>query len=241
MKTVSALALALMILVVSILPLGGPTAKAQGPERYDVSWDYGGLLDVFELGTFRPGETFTVRLGVTNRGNFTWNAKDHKHPYHIHLSYHWYDAQGNLIQWEGLRSHLPRDLAPGERLHPFYDPVEVTVKVPEVSFPPPRRGSRHNALIRFDLVREGVTWFSWAGASTLAFYTLVEKAPELPSYSAIYTDHNSTPSIMAAGSKASFPFAVRNTGRATWNRGGPNPVHASYHWYDRRGKVVLWD
>ncbi|GFP31278.1 hypothetical protein HKBW3S34_02197, partial [Candidatus Hakubella thermalkaliphila] len=242
MKTISYLTLVLVVLVATILPLGGTVAKAKGPERYDMTWNYGGLSDVFEGSTFRPGATFTVRLGVTNQGNFTWNAKDHQHPHHIHLSYRWYDHKGNLVQRDGLRSHFPRDVAPGVKLHHFFDPVEVTVKVPKSGFPPAGPGPYdYNAMICFDLVREGVTWFSWVGASPLCFSTKVEKAPEPPRYSAVYNDHNSTPSIMAAGSKASFNFGVQNTGAATWNRGGSNPVHISYHWYDRRGRVVVWD
>jgi hypothetical protein len=252
MKTVSTLALILVVLVAAILPLGTPVAEAVGPERY--AWSAEIDQDVRNV---HPGETITIGFRrLWNRSNFTWNALDHDHPHHIHLSYHWYMARrqhahnidkGRLIQWGGLRSHFLRDVKPGEVLDmgrpgAHHQPPEMTVRVPQVSFPP---GVREKWLVlAIDLVREGVIWFSQAGNPTARISVQVvprPTPPPLPTYSAIYHDHNSTPSIMAAGSRARFDFAVRNRGSATWNRGGPNPVRASYHWYDTRGNVVIWE
>lgn len=235
MKTISYLALVVVVLVATILPLGAPLAKAQGPERYGANLILTVVSrEMLERERFQPGDVITLIVDINNTGNFTWNAHDHRHPYHIHLSYHWYDDQTNLIQWDGLRSHLAEDVPPNG----WANSAKMTVKVPQVSFQP---GEEVKTLsLRLDLVREGVTWFSWVGVPTSNYWVRVEPSGA-GAYSAIYTDHNSTPSIMAAGSKARFTFAVVNKGSATWNRGGSNPVHTSYHWYDSRGKVVVWD
>lgn len=84
--------------------------------------------------------THVIPVQVRNASNFTWDAM-------VRLSYHWYDAAGNLVVWDGLRTSLA-GMAPGETR---------TVEA-QVLTPPP---GAH--VLRFDVVHEAVTWFSARG------------------------------------------------------------------------------
>ncbi|MDM7998724.1 MAG: hypothetical protein QUS33_01655, partial [Dehalococcoidia bacterium] len=71
----------------------------------------------------------------------------------VHLAYHWYTSDGYLVQWDGQRSVLLTDLAPGQSTT-----VTATVSAP---------GTPGNYILKWDMVQEGVTWFSSAGCNTL--------------------------------------------------------------------------
>jgi hypothetical protein len=72
----------------------------------------------------------------------------------VHLSYHWecHDAQGPHLSFEGRRTPLPHDVEPGES-------VALVGRVDTPSAPGEYR-------LRWDLVRESVTWFSERGIPT---------------------------------------------------------------------------
>ncbi|MFE5324701.1 NBR1-Ig-like domain-containing protein, partial [Paenibacillus sp. NPDC056579] len=82
-----------------------------------------------------------VKVQLKNTGNITWT--DEKQ---FHLSYHLLDGQGNVVLFDGLRTHLPKDVAPGES-------VKVTAEIQS----PQTAGSYQ---IQWDMVQENVTWFS---------------------------------------------------------------------------------
>jgi SAM-dependent methyltransferase len=69
------------------------------------------------------------------------------------VSYHWLDAAGRVVVEDGLRSPLPRPLAPGERLTTAF------------RFQCPTTPGRYTLAV--DLVHERVTWFSQAGVPPL--------------------------------------------------------------------------
>jgi hypothetical protein len=77
----------------------------------------------------------------------------------------------------------------------------------------------------FDLVKEGVTWFSTQGASVLTKTVTVST----PAYGVSWTANN-LPSSMDAGETISANLSFTNTGSNTWNATGSNPVRVSYHW-----------
>jgi hypothetical protein len=79
---------------------------------------------------------------VANAGAATWSAD-------IAASYHWLDERGNAIVWDGIRTPLPRTVAPGEHVE-----LHVAVRAP---MPP---GSYGFAL---DLVAEHRAWFAELG------------------------------------------------------------------------------
>ena len=68
------------------------------------------------------------------------------------LAYHWLRADGSPVEWDGLRTLLPRDVAPGET-------VEVVFEIAT-----PRAAGSY--LLEFDAVREQIAWFSARGAAT---------------------------------------------------------------------------
>lgn len=93
-----------------------------------------------------PGSEVRVAVDVENAGWDTWRS-DGAHP--VHISYHWRTPAGETIEFEGLRSDLPRPVGPGETCR-----VDVSVRAPATT-------GRY--VLAIDLVKEGVTWFSEAG------------------------------------------------------------------------------
>jgi hypothetical protein len=85
----------------------------------------------------------TVPVVLTNTGSTTWE------PGRINLGYHLYLSNGALFVWDGARTALAAPLAPGQS-------VTITAGVRT----PPMPGTY---TVKFDMVQEGVTWFSGKG------------------------------------------------------------------------------
>ena len=101
--------------------------------------------------TTRVGTVFPASLTVKNAGWRPWRSDDPTGA--VFASYHWLGVDGEMAIEDGRRTPLPRPLAPGESLA-----MTVTVEAP------PAAG---RYTLAFDLVEEGVTWFSEAGAPML--------------------------------------------------------------------------
>jgi hypothetical protein len=101
--------------------------------------------------TLPPGAQVGIDVTVENTGVLTW---PHEGADAVHLSYHWesHDAQGPHLSFEGRRTPLPHDIEPGER-------VALVARVEAPRAPGPYQ-------LRWDLVRETVTWFSERGVPT---------------------------------------------------------------------------
>jgi hypothetical protein len=110
-----------------------------GPEA--VSW---GALDASPLKDLRAGQRAKVRVEVRNGADLTWLPT-------FRLSYHWRLVDGSMVVFDGLRTELPRPLPPGETAM-----VSVLVQAPD-------RAGRYE--VEFDVVEEGVAWFSTAGSA----------------------------------------------------------------------------
>jgi SAM-dependent methyltransferase len=95
------------------------------------------------------GATFHVDVTLKNRGWRPWRSDDPASP--VLASYHWLNADGTMAVEDGARTPMPRPLAPGE-----------TLAMTCVVTAPARAGVYTLAI---DLVEEGVTWFSRAGAA----------------------------------------------------------------------------
>jgi len=102
----------------------------------------------YELPPLRAGELTSVRLRLENAGSATWRRQ------RVLLSCHWLDDRGNAIVWDGPRTRLPHDVAPGEE-------VELAAVV-RVTQPP---GAYRLA---FDLVEEFRFWFAEVDSHVLA-------------------------------------------------------------------------
>jgi hypothetical protein len=93
-----------------------------------------------------------LMCGVMVR-NRSWRAWRSDGGAPVFASYHWLDANGAVAVQDGARTPLPRPLEPGAECA-----LTLRVDTPEV----PGR-----YFLAVDLVEEGVTWFSAAGAPVL--------------------------------------------------------------------------
>jgi hypothetical protein len=94
-------------------------------------------------GTLQAGVTTTASITVTNLGSATWGARSS-----YHLSYHWVQGTTTVV-YDGERTTLPAAVGPCQTIT-----LSATVKAP------PAPGAYK---IQWDMVLEGVTWFSAAG------------------------------------------------------------------------------
>jgi hypothetical protein len=111
-----------------------------------------------ELPPIRAGALHRAAIEVENAGTVAWRP-DLK----VHVAYHWLDDRGNPIFWDGVRTPLPRVVAPGESLR-----LELDV---QGAWPPGRY------RLAVDLVAEERAWFAELGGSTIA--QDVEVAPRI--------------------------------------------------------------
>ncbi|MDE3113211.1 MAG: SpoIID/LytB domain-containing protein, partial [Chloroflexota bacterium] len=160
--------------------------------------------------------TYTVPVTLTNVGTQPWNASG-ANP--VSLSYHWHDAAGNAVVWDGLRTPLPSDVAPG---------ASVTLQASVAT--PPAAGSY---TLTLDLVREGVAWFASLGSAPTRVSAVVAPVRFAAAYGA-------PPSVAAyIGQGATVAVTVTNAGNVAW--GATTPVNLGYHIVDAAGNAVVWD
>lgn len=146
------------LLLVSILTQ--PATQLRFASETVQSW-YRGDIAPSPLSTLRAGEQITVPLQLTNTGQRTWNAIG---PNPVFVFYHWYSPDGQVILIaEGLRTVLPRDVAPNE-----------TVSLNASLLAPPEPGEY---VLRWDLVREELFWFSSQQPTAPAVRVQVEPNP----------------------------------------------------------------
>jgi hypothetical protein len=98
-----------------------------------------------ELPGLRAGAAARARVELENTGETPWRGD------RFTLSYHWLDALGNPIVWDGLRT--PVTAEPGESAA-----VEIAVRAP---IPP------GHYRLSIDVVDEGRFWFGELGSPTL--------------------------------------------------------------------------
>jgi hypothetical protein len=172
---------------------------------------YGGSLVVDQTpATMGAKLTVSVPVRIENMSNFDWGSN-------VNLSYHWYDAAGNLVEWNGLRTSL----AGTARTH--IAAVNAQIAVP---------ATPGTYRLRYDIVQEGVTWFSGQGMQT----PIKQVTVVVPPLSALY----STPATVngAVNATVTVPITITNVGATTWQ---PGTFNASYHLYVPNGPLFVWD
>lgn len=96
------------------------------------------------------GAQFRATVEIQNLGWDTWRSDGQSQvDTPVRISYHWLSKRDELLEFDGVRSNLPRPVGPGETCAAF---IAVTA--------PAKAGEYRLAI---DLVKEGVTWFSEAG------------------------------------------------------------------------------
>jgi hypothetical protein len=171
--------------------------------------------------TFTAGQIATVPITITNTGKGTLPVTS---SYPVNLGYHWYNASSQSVIWDGARTKLPSDLLAGQS-------VQLNAQVTA-----PSTGGAFQ--LRFDLVAEGISWFSQKGVATGNLSVNIA-GPVVPVYGASYEPGVST--LAMSGTQTTIPVTVRNTSNFAWPVGGANPVTLSYHWSTPAGATVLWD
>jgi phosphoglycerol transferase MdoB-like AlkP superfamily enzyme len=89
----------------------------------------------------------TARVALRNDGSVVWPGDGS-----VSLSFHWSNADGEVVAWEGRRTAVTRPVAPGEGIE-----LEAVVTAP------PSAGLFR---LQWDMVDEGVCWFSERDASS---------------------------------------------------------------------------
>jgi hypothetical protein len=152
----------------------------------------------------------SVPVKIENMSNFDWGSD-------VNLSYHWYDAAGNLVSWDGLRTPLAGTAR-----------TQIAAINAQIAVP----AAPGTYKLRYDIVQEGVTWFSSQGMQT----PVKQVSVIVPALSATY----SAPASLTAGANAtvSVPLSISNTGTTTWQ---PGAFNVSYHLYTSNGALYVWD
>ncbi len=115
---------------------------------YGVTWGANTLPS-----TAAAGATLTPTVSFTDSGTLAW-ANSGANP--VNFAYHWQNGAcpgTTTAAWDGQRTALPGPVAAGGSV----SGLTVSIVVP------PTAGTY---CLVYDLVREGVTWFSWQGAAT---------------------------------------------------------------------------
>jgi hypothetical protein len=108
------------------------------------------------------GETLLIPVTVTNSGVRTWQASGENA---FRLGFHLAHPDTAVVQFEGGRVDLSQDVPAG---------ADVQVRAPVTA---PRANGEY--VVEWDMVQEGVTWFSWTGtAPGRTQLTVVGAAPE---------------------------------------------------------------
>lgn len=193
--------------------VAGPTTPAYGA-TYQIGTSSLGLV----------GALATVPITVTNKSNFAWSSTVAQNP--IDLGYHWVDTAGNVVVWDGIRTKLTSDLAPGAS-----QLLQAALQYPSAP------GSY---VLKWDMVQEGVAWFSQKGVPTGDVGASVSQPTVTSGYGAGY-DTSYVPSSVSTEMITTMRVTVGNTSQFAWSSSGTNPIDLSYHWYDASGKLVVWD
>lgn len=167
-----ALAVTLGLVALTLLPGESDSLLAQRLHWWrDEAWFRARYAVAPEPLRLPAGQRATVPVTVQNTGVLVW---PHRGTNPVHLSYHWetLDGDGPRLGFEGRRTVLPADLPP-----------HATVSLVGAVRAPSRPGRYR---LRWDMVCEGVTWFSERG--TRPADQLVEVIPTAAELSSAVED-----------------------------------------------------
>jgi hypothetical protein len=167
------------------------------------------------LAPLQPGGRIAVPVTIKNDGLATWPAAG-ANP--IRIAAHTFGATGQPVSWDGERTSLPADVAPGQSVT-----TSVIVNAPVTA---------GTYTVKVDLVREAVAWLSSYGVApaTIALQ-------DVEDYRATFQ----LPTTPVSSAAPAISVTVTNTSITTWANTGPNLVDLSSHWLAADGRVLSWD
>lgn len=169
------------------------------------------------------GMTYNIGVKIKNTGAIRWENKG-ANP--VFLGYHWinFDTK-EMVVFDGPRSVMPQATV---------NPGEEVIFDMRINSPP----AKGKYILQIDLVKEGVTWFSYQGVPPLEKYCTLDI-----SYSAQYDDAGSTPLYLDPGQEFTSQVSVKNTGYLLWDHyKKAGRIDLGCHWVNRdTGEKVLWD
>lgn len=95
---------------------------------------------------FKCNVTIGLPVRVTNLSEATWPSVGRNM---LCLSYHWRKPAGDVIEFDGLRTHLPYSLNPGDSAS-----IDIIIQTPSLP------GKYHLVI---SLVQENIAWFEDKG------------------------------------------------------------------------------
>jgi hypothetical protein len=193
---------------VSSLMVDPDSGRARQPgDFYSVDWGTNATPS-----TMPAGATQTVRIGFTNTSSFAWPKSGAQR---VSVGYHWRrgacPGTSNAV-WSGYRTALATDVAVEQVVGNF----PATVQSPATA---------GTYCLIFDMVRNGVAWFSERGASTTSRTVSVTSNPNAVTWGA-----TNTPASMQKNTTQYFNVTLTNSGTGTWLAGGAQRVSVGYHW-----------
>jgi len=198
--------------------------------QYGVEW-----VQVPAITTLSASESRRVRLILRNTGTQPWITTP---PNSIHPYYRWFDAQNQevpIAPWDDVwwSFALPRIVNQGE-----------SVTLDNVILRAPATPGQYT--LRWDMVHDGVTWFSEQGAATSsANISIVAAIPAVvvPQYAVDWVEMPSLTSL-SPGQTTSVRVTLRNAGTQPWINTPPNSIHPYYRWFDAANQevpIAPWD
>ncbi|GEM_PF-2636091 len=118
------------------------------PEVTDARGSLSPMVGV--LPSIRPGEQFSVQLEIYNASGMDWVGEGHRP---VYLSYHWRNANGEMLTWEGFRTPLPSRIVKSGGKTRASAMVEAPMKNGQFG-------------LELTLVQEQVCWFEERGFAT---------------------------------------------------------------------------
>jgi len=195
---------------------GSPTKRVGGVQvgpRYRATW-----VNIAAPTAWTVGATITFPVKLRNDGAQDWTPTG-SNPFT--LSYKWLDAERKVIVDNGLRTTLPKPIAPGE---------EITLNA-QVQLP--AQPGRY--ILQIDMIHEFVTWFQTRGSPPGEAW--LEVKPLMPDYAAEWLEYTG-PDRLIAGEETFVFVKVKNTGAVAWPDSGAQPVYAGYRWLDEAANLV---
>lgn len=162
-----------------------------------------------------PGEATNVEVVLLNIGDEPWDPETRDR-----LAYHWRDAAGQAVIYDGERTQLPEVVAPGESIT-----LQARLVAPEQ--PGPLR-------LQWKLVREGVRW-----VPTEDNETPVEIADSDRPALALSVQAGQANEKVVAGGRFTVDVQVENLGCATLSSDAADNL--AYHWLSEDGQMLVFD